>query len=148
MTFPYTFPIFLGKGLENMSAGLKVRLQTISDINHVYSANELPNVINEFPAALILPGETEYNKSFTNKIDVSFRILLIITKQDNPSALNRLLDYMNPSGDDSVYGAIAADTTLSGTADDCIVSKCSGVGAVTWGGHVYLGTEFEVLAYG
>jgi len=148
MAFPYVFPIFLGKGLENMSGEIKTRLQTISDINHVYASNELPNAINEFPAALILPGAVEYNKSFTNKIDVGFRILILVSKQDNPSALSRLLDYIDPSGEDSVYAAIDADTTLGGAADDCIVSKCSGAGAVIWGGHVYLGTEFEVLAYG
>ena len=135
-------------GLESMGNGIKTRLQTITDINHVYAPNELPNVINEFPCALILPGITEYNQTFTNKIDVAFRILVVMSKQDNPSALNRLLDYMEPTGSDSVYTAIDADTTLGGAADDSFVTKCSGVGAVTWGGHVYLGTEFEVLAYG
>ncbi len=148
MSFPYTFPIFLGKGLENMSDGLKVRLETISDIARVFAANELPNVVNEFPVALILPGETEYNQSFTNKIDVMFRILILISKQDNPSALNRLLDYMDPSGGDSVYAAISGDQTLGGAADAAFVTKCSGAGATIWGGQTYLSTEFEVVAYG
>ena len=148
MGFPYIFPIFLGKGLENMANGIKTRLQTITDMAHVFSANELPNVVNDFPCALILPSTIEYNKSFTNKNDVNFRILILMSKQDNPSALNRLLDYIDPSGSDSVYAAIDADTTLGGAADDSMVVRCSGVGSTVWGGYTYLSTEFEIMVYG
>lgn len=139
---------FTTGGLKAMSTGLKARLQTITDINHVFSSVELPNAVNEFPCALILPGETIYDRSFSNKIDTIFRVLILMSKQDNPSAFSRLLDYMEPTGVESVYAAIDADTTLGGTADDCMVIKCSGAGAVSWGGHVYLGTEFEVVVFG
>ncbi len=134
--------------MEAMGNGLKVRLQTISDIKRVFACNELPNVVNEFPVALILPGEVEFNQSFTNKIDVTFRILILMSKQDNPTAYNRLLDYIDPTGSDSVYAAISGDQTLGGSADAAFVTKCSGAGATIWGGQVYLSTEFEVVAYG
>ncbi len=143
-----TFRVLEAGGMELMSDGLKARLETISDIARVFAANELPNVINEFPVALILPGETEYNQSFTNKIDVLFRVLILVAKQDNPSAYNRLLDYMQPLGGDSVYAAISGDQTLGGAADAAFVTKCSGAGATIWGGQTYLSTEFEVVAYG
>ena len=135
-------------GMEAMGNGLKVRLQTISDIKRVFACNELPNVVNEFPVALILPGEVEFNQSFTNKIDVTFRILILMSKQDNPTAYNRLLDYIDPTGSDSVYTAISGDQTLGGAADAAFVTKCSGAGATIWGGQTYLSTEFEVVAYG
>lgn len=139
---------YYNRGLEAMGAGLKTRLETISDLERVFGPDELPNAVNECPAALILPGETEYNQTFTNKIDVLFRVLILVAKQDNPSAYNRLLDYMTITGDDSVYAAIAADQTLDAAADAAFVTKCSGAGATIWGGHTYLSTEFEVVAYG
>ena len=135
-------------GLKAIGSGLKTQIETISDIAHVYAPNELPNVVNEFPSAIILPGETTYDESFTNKIGVSFRILILISKQDNPAALNRLLDYMDTSGSDSVYAAIGGDTTLGGACDFTLLISCSGAGATTWGGYVYLSTEFIVRCYG
>ncbi|MDY6957625.1 MAG: hypothetical protein SVK08_00575 [Halobacteriota archaeon] len=135
-------------GLEAMGNGLKTRLQTISDLERVYAPNELPNAINEFPSALILPGETEYNKTFSNKIDVILRILILIAKQDNPSAMSRLLDYIDPTGSDSVYAAVDGDSTLDGNADDSFVVRSSGMGQTIWGGHTYLSAEIEVQCYG
>lgn len=135
-------------GLEAIGNGLKTRLQTISDLARVYAPNELPNTINEFPVALILPGETEFNRTFTNKITVTLRVLILVSKQDNPTALSRLLDYIDPTGSDSVYAAIAGDSTLNSNAEDAFVTRCSGAGATTWGGYVYLSTEFEVICYG
>ena len=128
-------------GLETIGAGVAVRLETISGLK-VFAPDELPDVINEFPAALILPGETTYNAMMSGDANYIFRIILLFTKQDSPSALGKLLDYIELTGTYSVKAAIDADTTLNSSADDSRVTKNLGIGVTNWGGYAYLSTEF------
>ena len=128
-------------GLETIGAGIATRLETISGLK-VFSPGKLPDAVNEFPAALILPGETTYNAMFSGDADYIFRIILIFTKQDSPSALGKLLDYIELTGTYSVKAAIDADTTLNSSADDSRVTKNLGIGVTNWGGYTYLSTEF------
>jgi len=132
--------------LETIGTGIKTRLQTISGLQ-VFAPNELPDTINHFPTALILPGETRYNAHFGGDADYILRIIVLITKQDQPSALNKLLDYIELTGTYSVKAAIDADTTLNGSADDCRVTRNLGIGTTDWGGVGYLSTEFEILVW-
>lgn len=134
-------------GIEAIGTGLKTLLETISDIKSVFAPNELPESINELPSALIIPGETEYDKTFGGAIDCHFRIIILLAKQDQPTALNRMLDYANPTGTDSVRAAINADNTLDGSCDSSQLISNSGAGFTVWGGHLYLSTEFELIAY-
>ena len=128
-------------GLKTIGAGIATRLETISGLK-VFAPGKLPDAVNEFPAALILPGETTYNAMFSGDADYIFRIILIFTKQDSPSALGKLLDYIELMGTYSVKAAIDADTTLDSSADDSRVTKNLGIGVTNWGGYTYLSTEF------
>lgn len=133
--------------LETIGTGIKTRLETIAGLK-VFAPNQLPDSINQFPAALILPGETTYDAMFVgNDADYRYRVIILITKQDSPSALNSLLDYIEVTGTYSVKAAVEADSTLNGSADDCRVTRNLGVGATVWGGSTYLSTEFEVLVW-
>ena len=131
-------------GMEAMGSGIKTRLQTITDIKHVWAPNELPDAVNEFPAALILPGTTEYHQTFGNQEEVMFRIIIRMHKANQPSALNRVSDYIDKSGCDSVYAAIDGDSTLAGAADWAVVDSNNGIGWTSWGNQNYLSTEFSV----
>ena len=131
--------------LETIGNGIKTRLQTISGLK-VFAPNELPDAINQFPCALILPGETRYHAMFSGDADYIFRILILFTKQDAPSALNKMLDYIELTGTYSVKAAIEADGTLNGSADSSEVKRNLGIGVTSWGGYNYLSTEFELLA--
>lgn len=135
-------------GMEAIGSGLKTRLQTISDIAIVFAPNEIPDSIPALPCAIILPAHTDYDSTFSGEYDCEFRILILLAKPDLPSALNRILDYANPSGSDSVRAAINGDNTLGSSADDCQVTSNSGAGFTTWGGTQYLSTEFEIVVYG
>ena len=132
--------------LETISQGIATRLLTISGLK-VYSTDALPNAINQFPAAIILPGATEYNAMFSGDANYIFRVLVLISKQDTPSALGKLLDYIELSGVYSIKGAIDGDATLSGSADDSRVSRNLGLGTTIWGGQTYLSSEFEILVW-
>ncbi len=132
--------------LETIGLGIATRLSTITGLK-VFAPSGLPDSINQFPSALILPGETGYNATFAGDADYRFRIIILITKQDSPSALGKLLDYVELTGTYSVKAAIEGDSTLNGSADDCRVSRNLGLGVTNWGGYIYLSTEFELLVW-
>jgi len=134
-------------GLEAIGNGIKTRLETITGLR-VFAPNELPDTITETPCALIIPDEIEYDITFLSRksIRAHFRIIILVTKQDSPSALNAILDYADITGTYSVRAAIYGDSTLNSSADDCRVERCLGAGNTTWGGHTYLSTEFEIWA--
>lgn len=134
-------------GIESIGSGIATRLKTISGLK-VYAPSELPDSISQFPVALILPRLIEYNKDFDASPDYTFRIIVCITSVDRPSAMNKLLDYIEPSGASSVVAAMEGDRTLNSTADSCDVIENTGFGAINWGGHLYLGTEFELQVWG
>ena len=136
-------------GMKAAGTGLKTRLATITSIKQIFSPSEIPDSVNAFPCAIILPGKTNYDSSFQDSTsgDITFRILILLGKPDMPSALNSILDYTDPTGTDSVRAAIHADGTLGGNADACQVISNSGAGYTVWGGIIYLSTEFVISVY-
>lgn len=127
--------------------GIKKRLETISGLK-VFATKELPDSVNQFPAALILPGETPYVTTLSSTdCDYNFRIILLFAKADTPSAISKMLEYMAVEGSKSVVAAIHGDKTLDGSADTCKVSRNLGVGSTSWGGYVYLSTEFALQVW-
>lgn len=134
-------------GIETIGSGIATRLETISGLK-VYAPSELPDSLSQFPVALILPRITEYYKDFDASADYIFRIIVCLTSADRPSAMNKLLDYIEPTGTYSIVAAIAGDTTLNSTADDSVITENTGFGAISWGGYLYLGTEFELKVWG
>ncbi|MBA7602019.1 hypothetical protein ES703_09104 [subsurface metagenome] len=134
-------------GIETIGTGIKTRLQTISALRKVYAPNELRDSINSFPSAIIMPAPTDYDQSFDGLFKTLWRIIVLISKQDTPSALNKLIDYMEPTGTNSIKAAIYGDCTLNGTADDCELQRNLGFGFMAFGGINYLSTEFELIVY-
>lgn len=135
-------------GLKDVGQGLKARLKTIRTINRVFAPDEIPDGIPELPCALIYIGNIEYDKTFDGKMDIIFRIVVLIANQDKPSALNIVVPWADESGKDSVRAAIYADDTLDGSVDDLRMVSCLGQGTQIHGGVPYLSTEFEVFVYG
>lgn len=134
-------------GMLEIGDGLKLRLQTIRGLR-VYATKELPDSINQFPAAIILPGETAYITTLSsNDSDYSFRVILLFSKQDTPSAISKMLPYMAVSGEKSVVAAIHGDRTLDGSAEDVKVTLNYGISSLAWGDVVYLSTEFAIQVW-
>jgi len=136
-------------GLESIGDGIKTRLATISALKAVYAPKELRDTYNSFPCAIIMPGETNYDQTFTatGTYISRFRIIVLISKGDTPSALNKLMDYMEPTGTNSIKAAIYGDSTLNGSADDCELDRNLGYGIMTFGRVTYLSTEFDLVVY-
>ena len=134
-------------GMLEIGDGLAVRLETIHGLR-VYATKELPDSINQFPAAVILPGETAYVTTLSsNDADYNFRVILLFSKQDTPSATSKMLPYIAPSGEKSIVAAIHGDRSLDGNAEDCRVTVNHGISSLAWGGVVYLSTEFAVQVW-
>ena len=133
-------------GIESIGAGIKTRLETISGLR-VFAPDELPDTINSFPSVVILPGETVYQSAFDADTSYNFRIILLMTKQDQPSALESMLDYLEPTGASSIRAAIDGDKTLNSSADTCVVISNSGIGSTVWSKTPYLSSEWLVKVY-
>ena len=133
-------------GLLDIGDGLKVRLQTIPGLR-AYAPKDLPDSINSFPSAVILPGETAYTTTFSGDADYNLRVILLFSKQDTPSAISKMLPYLDISGKYSVVAAIQGDKTLDGKADNCKVTFNRGISSLAWGGIPYLSTEFAVQVW-
>lgn len=129
-------------GMLEIGDGLKDRLRTIKGLR-VFALKELPDAVNQFPTALILPGETAYVTTLnTSDADYNFRIILLFSKQDTPSAISKMLPYLAVSGEKSVVAAVHASRTLGGNAEDCKIVSNLGISSIVWGGVDYLSTEF------
>ena len=134
-------------GLESIGNGIKTNLETIAALKRVYAPNELRDTYNSFPCAIIMPGETNYDQTFAGAYWSRWRIIVMISKQDTPSALNKLMDYMEPTGTNSIKAALYADSTLNASADDCELDRNLGYGVMVFGGITYLSTEFDLVVY-
>jgi hypothetical protein len=135
--------------LSSIGAGLKTRLINIATLKRVYGPEELPDAIAEqMPVALILVKNISYDKTFSDKYDAVFRVIVIFGRLDTPAAFTGIIALADPSGaTTSVKAAIEGDNTLGGAADSCRVTSGSGAGQITWGQTPYLSTEFEVEVY-
>lgn len=133
--------------VQTIGAGLATRLETITGLQ-VFAPDEIPDTPNSFPCAMILPAPIEYHKTHDAMYDMSYRIIVLFAKQDTPSALALMVPYMETTGTYSIKYAIEGDRQLGGAADDLRVDSCSGAGYTTWGGIVYLSTEFKVYILG
>ena len=134
-------------GVESIGSGIKTRLATISALKAVYAPNELRDTYNSFPCAIIMPGETNFDQSFDGAYTSRWRIIVLISKQDTPSALNKLMNYMEPTGTNSIKAALYGDRTLNSSADDCELDRNLGYGTMIFGGITYLSTEFDLVVY-
>ena len=135
-------------GVESIGGGIATRLETITGLR-VFAPSELPDTIPELPCAIIMPPTIEYDTVFRggDSDDYVFRIILLFSKQDSPSALNKLADYTEQTGTYSVQAAIDADNTLESTAEGSRLTTNSGASVTVWGGQPFLSTEFELLVW-
>ena len=135
-------------GIETIGTGLKTVIDTIDGLK-VSALNELPNKIHP-PHAVILLGETLYNKAFGDSprdTDLVLRLIILLGDQDNPSAANRMLNYIEASSSSSIVGKVEGDPTLDGSCDTSWVIRNLGLGVTNWGGMPYLSTEFEIAIF-
>jgi len=57
------------------------------------------------------------------------------------------MNYMEPTGTNSIKAALYADSTLNSSADNCELDRNLGYGVMIFGGITYLSTEFDLMVY-
>jgi len=114
-------------GLSAIRDGIKTQLDTIAGLQ-VHDV--IPDSVNAFPAAVVRPFSGEYDPEFGSPGPIySFIITILVTRQDAPSAQDKLDPYLDAAGASSVRAAIEADTTLSASCDTCRVTRFGEYGA-------------------
>jgi hypothetical protein len=58
-----------------------------------------------------------------------------------------MLPYIGVEGEKSVVEAIHGDATLEGKADTSKVTRNLGISSLTWGGQIYMSTEFSIQVW-
>ena len=98
------------------------------------------------PAAVIAPGDgTLLNYRSSNfSHDLSLTVTLFVQRGQNRSTDEQLSGFISVSGDQSIYAAVDADSTLGGVVDDARVTLARNWGVYTWGEISYLGVVFDV----
>ena len=133
--------------VEAIGTGIKTNLGGVTSLKRIYACNELPETVNEFPAAVIQHVGTDYYQTMgldSSHSKHAFKVKVFLTNQDQPSAFNKLLDFLAKTGDDSIVQKLMADSTLNGSASDITVVSNTGQSIIPWGGVDYLGTEFDL----
>ncbi|MCK9437068.1 MAG: hypothetical protein M0Q12_07680 [Synergistaceae bacterium] len=131
--------------IEAMGEGLVTRLETISTLKgRSYAPNALPGSVNSTPAALVIPGLIEYDLTFGGAVRCNFRVVLLFARTDQVIQYDKMLPYLETTGDYSVYAAIFGDDTLGGAADFSIIKSNTGLGFTEWGGMTFCSSEWLV----
>ena len=121
---------------------IKTNLQTITGLS-VYSPDNLPVEINTTPSAIILPSWIKYEETYDANMEITFRLFLMIAKQDQPTSLSILTPYLDISGAKSIRAALYIDRSLGGYGD-MKLNWVHGVGTTQWGSAAFLSSEFEI----
>jgi hypothetical protein len=141
--------------LTDITAGLKVRIQTIDELA-AFVYDKLPDRV-QFPAVVIMPapgmGSIRYNQSLgahslgTPGITWTFHVRIFVSDTISAEAYDRIASYVEPDGPTSVKWAIEDDPDLDGVCDDLNVPEGGNIGMFDIGGVSYLGVEFLVEVY-
>jgi hypothetical protein len=129
--------------IKEIGLAIKTNLSTITGLT-VYSPDNLPVEINTTPSLVILPPAVEYEKSFQADIEATFRLIILVAKQDQPTSLSVILPYIDITGSQSIRTALYTDRTLGGNGD-CVLKLAKGTGFTQWGSATFLSTEFELF---
>ena len=103
----------------------------------------MPIEINTTPSAIILPPAVVYEESYDANVVLTFRLILMVAKQDQATSLSILTPYLDISGAKSIRQALYTDRQLGGNGDLKLTSA-KGIGNTQWGSAVFLSSEFEL----
>ena len=131
--------------ITDIRDGLEANLETITGLRGYSEIPENPSI----PAAIVNLDSVNYHQAFKNGlIELNFTITVIVGRFSARSSQQKLNDFADNSGDNSIRAAIESDRTLGGNAFDCVVQTMSGISNIDLNdGNNYLATEFSVIAY-
>lgn len=125
--------------------GLEANLETITGLRGYSEIPDNPQI----PAAVIGIQSIDYDQSFQRGLVLyNFNVTIVVGRFNARSTQQKLNDYADNSGAESIKLAIESDKTLGGAAFDCRVVSMDSIGAIDLNdGNNYLAMEFTVTVY-
>jgi len=121
----------------------------LANLKGCWAPHEIGESIPNTPWAVIFLNDTEYPENDSaHRMITMFRIQLFVARGDQPTALSKIMKYIETDGDDSIRAALLANYRLDSNVDWATVTKNSGQRSLSWGEQPYLGTEFEIKCVG
>lgn len=131
--------------ITDIRNGLEANLETVTGLRGYSEIPENPSV----PAAIVGLESIEYDQSFQRGLVLyRFNVMIIVGRFSSRSTQQKLNDYADNSGNDSIKLAIESDKTLGGSAFDVRVESMNSISALDLNdGNNYLSMEFSVTVY-
>jgi len=125
--------------------GLEANLETISGLRGYSEIPENPSI----PAAVVTLNTIEYDQAYQKGLALyNFSISVIVGRFNARSTQQKLNDYADNTGADSIKTAIESDKTLGGSAFDVVVTSMTGISNIDLNdGNNYIGMDFSVTVY-
>lgn len=125
--------------------GIETNLETITGLRGYSEIPDNPSI----PAAIVNLQSIDYHQAFKNGlVEFNFSVTVIVGRFSSRSSQQKLNDFAENTGTDSIKAAIESDRTLGGSAFDCVVQTMSGLSNIDLNdGNNYLAIEFSVIAY-
>jgi len=128
-----------------MREGIEANLETITGLRGYSEIPENPSV----PAAVVGLESIEYDQSFQRGLVLyRFNVMVIVGRFSSRSTQQKLNDFADNSGNESIKLAIESDKTLGGSAFDVRVESMNSISALDLNdGNNYISMEFSVTVY-
>jgi hypothetical protein len=131
--------------ITQVKEGLKTRIQTISGLR---AYDYQPDQVNP-PFAWPTLDEIRFHQTgmASGGVVMDFTITVVVTRQSERSAQEKIDNYSAWDGAQSLRAAIEADRTLGGVCDDLIVSSAGNFTNIDANDTLYLAMDFKVTVY-
>jgi|TARA_R100001463_G_C3509662_1_gene219830 hypothetical protein len=132
--------------LSEIRDGIKT---TISGISGIRCYDVIPDNAINFPVAIILPQEIQFDQAMQRGTDrYTFTVLVAVQRADARTAQDKLDEYITGAGSNSVRQAIFNNRTLGLSDTDARVMSVSNYAAdVNLNGIDGVGANLEVEVY-
>jgi hypothetical protein len=130
--------------IADLRNGLAANLQTIPGLR---VTSTVPDQVNP-PIAIISLDKINYQRAFARGLtEYLFKITVIVSRQSERNAQQKLDQYVASDGTYSVLDALETDRTLGGKAADSTLVALDAYGSVVIGETTYLSAEFSVQVF-
>lgn len=129
--------------LANVRDGITNALQNIGNLR-IYEW--IPSQVSP-PAAVVSLGTGQYDTDVDDGMVVNYGVLVMLTRADDQKGQARLDEFLS-QGTNSIFEAIDANPTLTGSCDSCRVTGWNNPGTFSIGGVEYLGVEVNLEVLG
>lgn len=130
--------------ISQLRAGIATNLRTIAGLR-VFE--EIPDNPTPPVAIVMLQGVTYHQAMVNGLTQYDFTVQLIVGRAAERNAQRYLDLYSDVTGASSVKAAVESNRTLSGVAQDVVVTAMPNIGSIIVNDQTYLAADFNVVAY-